>query len=269
MILHLRKYRLVYAVIVLVFHMACSAQDPTSSTKATLNLDRPAAVAEGAAVGGFLQPGEYITEKGWGRLLIKEQAGALNFRLETFTGEDVCGLHGSIQGNRGAAKSDDGSSVCTAEFTSTPQGIDVAASTPSECRAFCGYNGGFEGSYIRVENGCGQVDLDRTRDAFKRLYDRKEYEPALASLAPVLANCLPILEWEDEAAIRNDLAITQYKNGLYADCLATLGKYAEDAGKEDDAVMEEWPPALANRYLAVVRAARTNIDSCRKGLARE
>ncbi|AEQ98489.1 hypothetical protein [Xanthomonas oryzae] len=67
------------------------------------------------------------------------------------------------------------------------------------------------------------------------------------------------MEWEEEGAIRNDLAITQYNNGLYAECLATLEKYAEDADKDDDAVIDGWTPVLADRYLATVRAERTNI----------
>ncbi|KOR41562.1 hypothetical protein ADT25_16730 [Xanthomonas oryzae] len=72
------------------------------------------------------------------------------------------------------------------------------------------------------------------------------------------------MEWEEKGAIRNDLAITQYKNGLYAECLATLEKYAGVADKDDDAVIDGWTPVLADRYLAIVRAERTNIGLCGK-----
>jgi len=222
-----------------------------------------------AAAGNALQPGEYITEKGWGRLLINEQNGALKFSLESTTGEDMCALDGAIDGDRGVAKGDNGQPTCSVKFNSTPQGIDVAAATPEECRAFCGYNGDFEAPYLRVKDGCGRDDLDRTRTAFKRLYDGKNYKAALTTLSPALTNCLPTLEWEEEGAIRNDLAITQYKNGLYAQCLATLDKYAEDAGKDDDAAVDGWTPVLADRYLAIVRAARTNIGLCRKSMPKK
>src|SRR5690606_31879645 len=129
------------------------------------------------------------------------------------------------------ARGDNGASVCTVKFTSTSQGVDVAANTPAECKSFCGYNGGFDGPYLKVADGCGRDDLDRTRKAFKRLYDGKNYKAALTTLSPVLANCRPTFEWEEEGGIRNDLAIAQYKNGLYDECLTTLDPYAADAKK--------------------------------------
>lgn len=243
---------------------ACSAQPPPPTPNHAPSSERPSAAAAQAA-GNTLQPGEYVTEKGWGRLLLKEQNGTLTFSLESTTGEDVCALDGAIDGDRGVAKGDSGQPACDVKFTSTQQGIDVTATTPAECKTFCGYNGDFEAPYLRVKDGCGRDDLDRTRTAFKRLYDGKNYKEALTTLSPALAKCLPTLEWEEEGAIRNDLAITQYKNGLYAQCLATLDKYAEDAGKDDDAAVDGWTPVLADRYLAIVRAARTNIGLCRKG----
>lgn len=253
------------AIVVLLPHAACSAQAPNTSAAKPIEDPAPK-MAPKVASDGSLQPGEYVTEKGWGRLLLNEQGGALVFSLETITGEDTCGLDGAVQGQKGTAKSDNGASVCTVKFTNTSHGIDVSATTSAECKTFCGYNGNFEGPYLRVKNGCGREDLDRTRDTFQRLYDDKDYKAALATLSPALTNCLPTLEWEDEGAIRNDLAITQYKNGLYAECLATLDKYAENASKDDRAVIDGWTPTLADRYLAIVRAARTNIGLCRKKL---
>lgn len=215
-----------------------------------------------------LMPGEYITEKGWGRLLLKEQGDALMFSLETITGEDACDLNGAVRSEVGIATEDNGN-TCTIKFSGTSRGIDIAATTPAECKAFCGYNGNFEAPYLRVKSGCGRDDLDRTRDVFRRLYDGKAYKAALVTLSPVLANCLPTLEWEDEGAIRNDLAGAQYKSGLYAECLATLDKYAEDARKDDDEVVSEWSPVLADRHLEIVRAARTNISLCSEASSRK
>ena len=227
------------------------------------------AAGQAAEAGKALQAGEYITDKGWGRLLIKEKGGALTFSLESTSGEDMCALDGAIDASQGVAKGSSGDPDCKVKFASTPQGIDVSAATPKECKAFCGYNGDFEALYLRVKKGCSRDEVDRTRTAFKRLYDGKNYQAALTTLSPVVSNCLPTLEWEDEGAIRNDLAITQYKNGLYAQCLSTLDKYAVDAGKDDDAVVDGWTPALADRYLSIVRAARTNISLCRTGAARK
>jgi hypothetical protein len=251
------------AVVVLLSHAACSAQTAATSPSALGN-DPASETAVEATIGRSLQPGEYITEKGWGHLQLSERGSVLAFSIESVAAEDYCTLDGTIQGNRGIAKSDNGPSVCTVKFTSTLQGIDVAVTTPTECKTFCGYNGSFEGPYLKVKDGCGRNDIDRTRKEFKRLYDGKNYNAALTTLSPVLANCQPTLEWEEEGAVRNDLAIAQYKNGLHSACLETLGQYSEDAMKDDEAVMEGWTPALADRYLSIVKAARTNIALCDK-----
>lgn len=251
-----------------LLHVACSAQTHTSSPKSASNENQPAETTNDAATGSALQPGEYITEEGWGRLLLKRESGALTFSLESVIGEDTCGLDGTIQGDQGITK-DSSRSACSVRFTKAPRGIDVSSVTPEECKAFCGYNGDFEAPYLRVKDGCGRDDIARTRTAFQRLYDGKDYKAALNTLSPVVANCLPTLDWEEEGVIRNDLAIAKYKNGLHAQCLATLDKYAEDADKEQDAVVDGWTPALADRHLAIVRAARTNIGLCRAGLTRE
>ncbi|WP_225977113.1 hypothetical protein [Paracidovorax avenae] len=214
---------------------------------------------------GGLQPGEYMTERGWGRLLIQSEKGEVTFSLESTTGDSLCTLDGTIDGDQGIARQDGGRSSCVVGFGHSAQGIDVKAATLAECRDFCGFNGSFAGRYVRVKEGCGRDEVDRTRATFQRLYDRRNFKAALAILSPVLENCSVTLDWEDEGAIRNDLAITQYSNGLHAQCLATLARYAGDAAKDDDAAADGWAPALAERYLDIVRAARTNIGLCRKG----
>lgn len=240
----------------------CPAQPPARAPEPTPISDHPAASVA-------LVPGEYITEKGWAHLLLTRQKGSLRFSLESTTGQAMCFLEGVIDGRQGIAKSDTGPTDCQVQFANTAEGIDVTTTTPVECKSLCGYNGSFEAPYLRAKDGCSRNALARTRAAFQQHYDRKDYKMALTTLSPVLAQCGPTLEWEEEGEIRNDLAITQYKNALYAQCLETLNAYAEDAAADDDAVMENWPPVLADRYLAIVRAARTNLALCRKALARQ
>ncbi len=260
---------IVLAALMLVVMAACRADVPTKAIDGAVADSTTVDVPPGEVEAGSpLVSGEYITGKGWGRLLLKEQGDVLAFSLETITGEDMCDLNGHVRREFGTAKGNDGID-CSVRLSSAPQGIEVAAATPAECKAFCGYNGNFEGLYLRVKNGCGRDDLDRTRDVFRRLHAEKSYKAALVTMSPVLENCLPTLEWEDEGAIRNDLAEVQYENGLYAECLATLDRYAEDAGKEEDVVVDGWAPVLADRYLMIVRAARTTIDLCRAALDKE
>lgn len=250
------------AIVVLLFHAACSARAP--NTPGSELAERAAAKkAQESTTDSSLPPGEYITEKGWGRLHLTKKE-ILTFSIESTVGEDICSLSGEIKDGRGIADNESGPSGCVVSFTENGKGIDVSASTPSECKQFCGYNGGFEATFIRINDGCGQNEIKRAREDFKNLYDSKSYKPALARLSPLLRDCLPTLEWEEEGSIRNDLAIVQYKNGQYDACLETLDQYAEDAKKDDSSVVEEWMPALADRYLSIVKAARTNIALCSK-----
>ncbi|MBB3175807.1 hypothetical protein [Variovorax sp. Sphag1AA] len=142
----------------------------------------------------------------------------------------------------------------------------MTANTSAQCKEFCGYNGDFEGRYLKLEHECGRGNLERTRNEFKRLYQAKDYKAALTTLSPVLTRCLRTLAWEEEGDIRNDLAVTQYENGLYTECLATLDKYIEDADKDDNSAIDGWTPVLADRHLAIVRTARTTIASCRRNV---
>ena len=256
------KYTFVSAMAALLLQAACSAQTPATSSSSPSGSGRALTTATQSASSSGLRVGEYVTEKGWGHLRLANKQGGLIFSIESVTGEDMCTLDGVIRNGQGVVTDDMGTSTCIVDFVEDDSGIDVSARTPAECKHFCGYNGEFEAKYLDVKAGCGRSAIQQTRDSFKLLYDSKNYKPALEALSPVLADCLPTLDWEEEGGIRNDLAIAQYRSGLHEQCLATLAPYAEDAGKDDDAVVDGWSPALANRYLSIVKAARTNIALC-------
>ncbi len=140
---------------------------------------------------GALQPGEYLTERGWGRLVLKSEGGVMAFSLETVTGDNLCTLDGTIDRGQGIARQDGGRSSCMVGFGVNAQGVDVKAATPAECRDFCGYNGSFAGRYLRVKQGCGRDEVDRTRAAFQRLYDQRNFKAALATLSPYMSQLVP------------------------------------------------------------------------------
>jgi len=111
---------------------------------------------------------------------------------------------------------------------------------------------------------------DAARAARRRAHARGQPEhhaqheaAALTTLAPVLTECDKTLDWISKGWMRNDLALTQYKLGDRAACLQTLAPLAESAGKSDEKIQEEYPPADAEIYLPVVRATRTNLKLCR------
>lgn len=239
----------------------CAAQPASIPVAASPAAQQPPP-AQASSVGNQLKAGEYITEKGWGHLTLRAQQGGLHFSLDSTTGEDVCELGGTVQGDRGLTVVEGGGEPCEVSFTRDARGVTVAALSAEQCKAFCGYNAEFEATYLQVAQECGRDVLAKARDSFRNLYDSKQYKAALATLSPALSACQSTLSWEEEGDIRNDVALAQHHNGQQAECRTTLAKYAEDAGKGDEEVVEGWPPALADRYLSIVQAARTNLGLC-------
>jgi hypothetical protein len=199
-----------------------------------------------SAASDTVPPGEYMTEAGWGNLSISK----------TKTGTTIFELQSTTDSENGA--------VCKVKFTKTDKGIDVLADTPKECSGFCGANGGFKGQYLTIPEGCSADEVDKTRSNFKKLYLRKDYKTALVTLQPLLKKCTATLNFIDLGDIRNDVAITQYKFGLYSECIDTLKPYAVDAGRKDSEVTNDWPTNQAVDYLKILKSSRTNIRLCTK-----
>ncbi|MBX9403634.1 hypothetical protein K4L06_20180 [Lysobacter sp. BMK333-48F3] len=214
-----------------------------------------------------LTPGEYITGQGWGTLKIgADAAGRQRFEILTVSVGNYCELSGTIENGRGLVAAEGDLPACAITLSDNGEGIDVAMATPAECKRHCGLNGSFDVDYLKVAPECTSDGLRRSRDAFKRSYDGQRYAQALATLEPVLNRCGRTLSWEDEGDIRNDLAITQYHNGRYRECLATLQPYAEEAALDDAELADSWPPVLLDRRLSIVRPARTNLRLCKRKL---
>jgi len=247
--------------VVLLFFAACSVR-PLKGPQSNPDVEAVPESTHERVAASSMQPGEYITEKGWGRLQVSALGESLLFSLNTVTGEAGCTLSGEVKGGHGIVKEDSGSSTCVLSFAKRGEDLEISASSQTECKKFCGYNGGFEGAYRRAKSGCSQDEIEQTRKGFRHLYGDKDYKSAVAKLSPVLSGCVATLDWEEEGGIRNDLAIAQYKSAFHKECLETLSQYAEDAKRDDDSILEEWAPVLADRYLAIVKAARTNIALC-------
>jgi len=251
--------------------VSCSAQDGTwKKTGVSAHINAPAPTQDKQEnVGALPQPGEYVTNSGWGRLLVSQLEGnSASFNIQSVNGEDVCDLSGKIINGNGIAIDDSSKTSCVIKFTESDGDINISTGTQEECKHFCGWNGGFEGTYTKVSEGCRSEKIEFARREFKQLYDQKQYKSALSKLSPVLDNCSSLLDWEEVGGVRNDIAIAQHKAGLNSSCLKTLEPYAEDAKKDDGEVVESWPPALSDRYLAIIKASRTNIRLCSDNVAR-
>ncbi len=212
-----------------------------------------------------IHPGHYIAEGGWGDLIITSgENAALDFNLQSVGGNaHTCNLEGRIDGTTATLIDEAGGPSCIVKFVVKSSGIQVISGAES-CRNYCGVRGRFEGVYRIPPRGCDDVSRSKTRETFKQLYDRKQYRQALGTLSPLLTTCGPILFRFESGAIINDIAITQYKLGMREACLKSLAPYAEDAALSDSEIFENYPPADAESYLPIIKAARTNLRLCRK-----
>ena len=230
----------------------------------TLTLLSLAAIAAEAQV----QPGVYVTEGGWGVLkVVRAKNGATTFDIEAMGGNaHSCSLDGEIRYGRAVLEALDKDKPCTVTFAATGSGVRVKAAGEADyalCRYFCGVRADFEGEYLKPPTGCAPAEIKRTREEFKRLYDRKEYAAARAKLEPAFGNCGKFIDWLDTGWMRNDLALAQLRAGDAATCLRTLEPLAKDAAKSDAQITRDMvAPTDVENWLPVVKAARTNLKLC-------
>jgi hypothetical protein len=221
----------------------------------------------GTLSGGSVMPGEYVTEGGWGSLTIRGgRDSSLAFSLKSVgPNEHICALDGQIVQGRATLDTYGNETACVVDFRAINEGIDVTTSSPDQCRSFCGARAAFEGPYLKPVKGCDAGSISRSRYKFKRLYHRKAYADAYETLAPLFEKCTRTMDWLTVGSLRNDLAITQYRLGHPADCLATLAPLAGDASMTDEEAREKYLPEDWDDYEPIIRATRTTLAICTKG----
>jgi hypothetical protein len=209
--------------------------------------------------------GEYVADGGWGSLEISNPKGkdGMPFSLETMGANGhLCEMEGRIVGGKAELEASDDPAGCVVRFKPTAEGIAVSGT--ESCREYCGARAGYEGLYLRPPAGCDGRAIGTTTGEFKRLYDGKRYAQALAKLSPLPKQCGRVLNEQRKSEMLNDIAITQYKLGQRDACVRTLAPLQEYAAMSDDQVRDEFPPADADNWLPIIKAARFNLGLCRK-----
>lgn len=211
-----------------------------------------------------ITPGQYIMEGGMGTLEVKSGASQ-PFTLETVgANAHTCSLAGEIRNGKAvlADAVDAAGKACVVQFQKQGEAVNVDTRTQEACREFCGMRAWFTGLFIKPVPACEAKAQRKTRNAFKQQYDQKDYASAQATLEPLLKQCGPILGPIEAGWIRNDLALTQFKQGDSAACLRTLQPLAEMLSDIDKGVIV-LAPSDEDSYRPMLKATRTNLKLCR------
>lgn len=209
-------------------------------------------------------PGTYITEGGWGTLVVSRSgAKGLQFRLGAMGANGhSCDLRGTIVDGKASLEVGLGEPACSVSFKARPGSVDVEASDSASCRFFCGMRAWFEGSYLQPSPACTSGAKTATRRRFATLYRAKSYGQAASVLAPVLQECAQTLNGLESGRLRNDMAITLFHLGRRDECLDMLKPVLELAGKDEDELRQALPPSDFELYLPIARAAWHNARLC-------
>lgn len=211
-----------------------------------------------------LTAGEYLTEGGWGHLKIsQDKKSTVRFSIEAMGGNaHSCSLTGVIQNGKSIPDDQEGDDEkCEVSFSANENGIAVTPNTDA-CSMFCGMRAQFEGIYLYVAKDCVPSAVEKTRNKFKQLYDKKSYAEAYALLQPTFQQCEKTLDWLEEKWLRNDLALTAYKLGNTENCQLWLQPLLEDSRKTDTRLKEDYAPTDYENVLPVIKATRTNAKLC-------
>lgn len=91
--------------------------------------------------------GTYVTEGGWGRLVIEapKSQGFPTFSLDTENVDSGCTLSGQLdKSGSGVVYEGATPSQCSLALKAEPGGVAVNTSTKAQCQVHCGSNGSFE-----------------------------------------------------------------------------------------------------------------------------
>jgi len=227
-------------------------------TAATLLLMPLASLAQ-------IKPGEYVLGAGFGTLRIgPDKSGGLGFQINSRGANfHMCELAGVIRnGESRMEDSADEKLPCIVTFKPQKDGIAVDVKHERACSSYCGARAHFEGTYALPPAGCAPSQVRQTRNRFKATYDKKMYAEARAILTPVAEKCSGTLSDFDEAWVRNDLALTQYRAGHSAACRDTLKPWLELVQTSDEGIKGDYPPSDAEEMLRIAGATRANMKMC-------
>lgn len=224
--------------------------------------------AWGAQAAPVVPAGDYVLDGGGGQLRIEPRADAMRFSIDVVGGNaHTCSLSGRLVGTQGRTDDADGpDSVCRIQIQPSADGLQMTVApvpaTSEACRSYCGMRASFEGRYLKPQGVCTAAEQRRARDAFLAHYRAKRFDEAVATLAPVLAQCRPLIDWIRLDRLRNDLALAHLHAGQAGTCTTLLRQTVAAESANEAALREALPPMDFDSYLPTARATWHNLRLC-------
>jgi hypothetical protein len=134
--------------------------------------------------------------------------------------------------------------------------------------------GSFDGKYRVPPAACTASSRKAQRQKFLQLYRARQYAAAASILNMLTAQCTDFMNWIEMDEVRNDLALAQYHQGEFAQCVQTLnttiaGQVKDEAELKSGTGAAFLPPCDFDNYAEVAKATWFNKAMCVKVLAKK
>lgn len=217
------------------------------------------------------KPGTYIRDHNMGTLDIRRDASnKLLFEIHAIGGNGhICTPAGTIEGAVGRTAEEDPEFRCEIAFDSKGTEIVVNPITDDACRQECGARGWFDGIYRAPPANCTVSARQAQEDTFLVLYRARQYTKAGKVLDDMVARCEIFMSSMEFDKLNNDLALSQYHNGQYAQCLATINKTTAGEVRDEQELKASLTPFDFDNHIDIAKATWFNRGLCVKALEKK
>jgi hypothetical protein len=197
--------------------------------------------------------------------LIVSKSGSVSIST-VGTNYHICEAQGKVVGNTIVLNSEGEACKLKWKLQGNVLTLDEFKKDDACHQEFCGARNSLLGEYRIVSEQC-RNGAAAPRKTFKKLYDKKQYSQAEAMLKPVINTCKKDLSMFDQAAIRNDLAVTYAHLKDFASCKVVLEPYIAYAHDPEKADFPEGfeiygPSELVIMNENYLTAIKTNMRLC-------
>jgi len=213
--------------------------------------------AAATAAAQSISPGTYVTEGGWGTLIVHKDG---RFRIQSIgTNGHSCDVEAVLKGMKATT-----SEGCSILFERSLDRVSVSpdARTEEACRNHCGMRAGFSGDYFAEVSVCRAQPVNQDRSRFAGLYRERKYREAVEVLGTLLNRCGRFLYWQSDAEVRNDLAVAYHHLHDDAACVGVLSPLRRTFVEDERVTARAFAPSDADWGEQMVKTTRFNWKAC-------